>query len=111
MKPSNLKAPFSWDECKPMIQDRIIYAPQTFHPTEELLFPGWNDPSLFGNDHPICIEYCSGNGLWIAEKAEANPEINWIAVEKKIMRVKKIWSKIRNLNLKNLIIVCGEAYE
>jgi tRNA (guanine-N7-)-methyltransferase len=111
MKPSNLKAPFSWDECKPMIHDRILYAPLTLAPTEELHFPGWEDPSLFGNDHPICIEYCSGNGLWIAAKAEANPNINWVAVEKKFMRVKKIWSKIKNLDLKNLIVVCGEAYE
>lgn len=111
MKPSNLKAPFAWNECRPMIQDRIIYAPLTIGRTEELQFPGWNDSSLFGNDQPICIEYCSGNGLWIAAKAEANPEINWVAVEKKFMRVKKIWSKIKNLNLKNLIVVCGEAYE
>jgi len=111
MKPSNLKAPFSWNACKPMIQDRILYAPGLFGDTEDLLFPGWKDASLFGNDQPVCIEYCSGNGLWIAAKAEAHPEINWIAVEKKFLRVRKVWSKIKNLNLKNLIVVCGEAYE
>jgi tRNA (guanine-N7-)-methyltransferase len=56
------------------------------------------------------IEYCSGNGAWIAAKAVENPHINWIAVEKKFPRVRKIWSKIKNLNLKNLVVVCGEAH-
>lgn len=109
MKPSDLKAPFTWTACKPMIEDRIFYAVQP--QGEALQFPGWNHPTLFGNDHPIHLEYCSGNGLWIAAKAQAHPDINWVAVEIKFTRVRKIWSKIKNLNLQNLIVVCGEAYE
>ena len=109
MRPSDLKAPFVWNSCKPMIEDRIFYAVQ--HDVEKFAFPGWTDISLFGNDRPVHLEYCSGNGLWVAAKAQAYPHINWVAVEIKFTRVRKIWSKIKNLNLGNLIVVCGEAYE
>ncbi len=71
--------------------------------------PAFSDPSFFGNSSPVMIEYCAGNGLWIAERARAFPEINWIAVEYDFERVRKIWSKIQNFHLSNLIVVSGEA--
>jgi tRNA (guanine-N7-)-methyltransferase len=111
MKPSNLLVPFSWDACQPIIHDHVFYAFGKLKEPQDFRLPCWQEPDLFGNDHPVCIEYCSGNGLWIAEKAMAYPQINWIAVEKKLARVRKIWSKIKNLDLKNLFIVCGEAYK
>lgn len=110
MKPEDLKAPFTWNSRKVMIEDRILYIPTRCETYDDFTFPGWSAPDLFGNDHPVHIEYCSGNGAWIAEKAVAHPNINWVAVEKKFMRVRKIWSKIKNHNLNNLIVVCGEAY-
>lgn len=110
MKPSDLKAPFPWNARKVVLEDRILYAPTRCETYDEFLFPGWNAPELFGNDNPIEIEYCSGNGAWIASKAMAFPEINWVAVEKKFERVRKIWSKIKNHKLPNLIAVCGEAF-
>jgi tRNA (guanine-N7-)-methyltransferase len=74
------------------------------------VFPGWDDPALFHRKGaPIFVEYCSGNGAWIIQKAKENPEQNWIAVEKKFERVRKIWSKCRQLQLNNLLIVCGAA--
>jgi len=69
----------------------------------------WSDNEIFGNNNPVHIEFCSGNGLWIFEKALANPDSNWIAVEKRFDRVRKIWAKIKNHSLKNLIVVCGQA--
>jgi tRNA (guanine-N7-)-methyltransferase len=110
MKPSDLKAPFAWNARKVIIDDRILYAPSRCETYDDFHLPSWSDPQLFGNANPIEIEYCSGNGTWIAAKAQANPQINWIAVEKKFVRVRKIWSKIKNFALPNLIVVCGEAY-
>lgn len=110
MKPSDLKAPFSWNARKVIFEDRILYAPTRCETYDAFVMPPWSDPQLFGNENPVQVEYCSGNGAWIAAKAEAFPEINWVAVEKKFMRVRKIWSKIKNLQLPNLLAVCAEAY-
>lgn len=110
MKPSDLKAPFTWNARKVILDDRILYAPTRCETYDDFVMPPWNSPELFGNDQPIHIEYCSGNGAWIAAKAAAFPHINWVAVEKKFMRVRKIWSKIKNLQLPNLIAVCAEAF-
>lgn len=71
------------------------------------MFPAWEE--LFGRQAPIEIEYCSGNGAWIIEKAKCCPNINWVAVEKRFDRVQKIWSKMHNEQISNLLIVCGEA--
>lgn len=110
MKPEDLKAPFAWNARKVLIEDRIFYVPTRCETYADFSFPGWSDSTLFGNSNPVAIEFCSGNGAWIAEKAIENPHLNWVAVEKKFMRVRKIWSKIQNLQLKNLIVICGEAY-
>lgn len=110
MKPSQLKAPFSWSSRKVLVEDQIFYVPTRCENYDDFKFPGWKDPLFFGNENPILIEYCSGNGAWIALKAKENPHLNWVAVEKKFMRVRKIWAKIQNLGLKNLIAICGEAY-
>lgn len=109
MKPENLKSPFSWENRRIMIKDRILYVVEC--PNQSFDFPGWDHPDIFGNNNPVKIEYCSGNGAWIAEKAIADPNTNWVAVEKRFVRVRKIWSKIQNLNLPNLFIVCGEAFD
>lgn len=105
MRPESLNFPFS--SGKSVLNDRIFYVGEG---NEEFHFPGWSHPELFGNDQPIHLEYCSGNGLWIASKAAAYPNINWIAIEIKFSRARKIWSKIKNMKLNNLIVVCGEAF-
>lgn len=110
MRPENLKSPFSWEERRVIIQDRVWFVPDYFDRYEEFTFPGWTHPDLFGNDNPICVEYCSGNGAWIAGKALANPNINWVAIEKKFVRARKIWSKAKNLKLQNLFVICAEGY-
>lgn len=72
-------------------------------------FPGWQASELFGNDHPVTIEYCSGNGRWILEKALTHPQVNWVAVEKRCDRAHKIWIKAQGNALKNLFVVRAEA--
>ncbi len=108
MRPKDLKSPFSWEGRKVLIQDRIWHVPN-YYDDPAFVFPGWEAQELFGNDKPVKVEFCSGNGCWIVEKAKAHPEYNWVAVELKFKRVRKIWSKIKNHELDNLIAVCGEG--
>lgn len=55
------------------------------------------------------MEFCSGNGEWIAEMAKKSPECNWIAVERDFDRARKIWLKIFRRKLNNLFVVFGEG--
>lgn len=75
----------------------------------EFQFPGWD--RLFIASQPVKIEYCSGNGLWLAERAQNEPNANWMGLELKFDRIKKIWSKIENRQLKNLLAVWGEGFD
>ena len=60
-------------------------------------------------NNPIHIEFCSGNGLWIANKAKAFPHIDWIAIEKRGDRARKILKKRKANTLDNLFVVHGEG--
>jgi len=105
-----LKSPFRWCDRHITIQDRIWYVPGQYKNFDQFTFPGWSHPHLFGNDQPIFLEYCSGNGAWIAARAKQSPTTNWIGVEMKFERVRKIWKKIKNLELNNLVAICGEGH-
>lgn len=109
MRPSDLKYPFiGQKEKKVFFQDHVLFVPgKGVADYNAYTFPGWS--ALFNNTNPVMVEYCSGNGAWIAAKAQEFPEKNWVAVEKKFDRVKKIWAKINNHSLSNLIVVHGEA--
>ena len=107
MKPQDLSYPFSWNARRPFLEGQVFYVPDYYEDHNRKFFPQLK--AHFGNDHPVQIEYCSGNGEWILDKAQASPEINWIAVEKKFKRVRKIYSKMVNRGLKNILIVSGEA--
>jgi tRNA (guanine-N7-)-methyltransferase len=109
MKPKDLKNPFPLEKNEPLLSNRVLFIPRDVEALKAWRFPGWSDASLFGNDNAISLEYCSGNGAWIADRALKYPQRNWVAVEKKLERVRKIWSKLQNLRLSNLFIICGEA--
>ena len=110
MKPNDLKSPFNWKQRRVAIEDRIWYVPTYYDQYQSFTFPGWANPCIFAQDRPIKVEYCSGNGLWIADRARNEPDINWVGVEKKFERVRRIWSKIKNHRIDNLLAVCGEGY-
>jgi tRNA (guanine-N7-)-methyltransferase len=103
---TRLHYPFKWKDRKVLWHEKVLFVPDRL---EVYTFPEFLIESLFGNSNPLHVEYCSGNGAWVIAKALENPEINWIAVEKKFDRVSKIWSKMQKLQLKNLLIVCGEG--
>jgi tRNA (guanine-N7-)-methyltransferase len=109
MRPNQLRASFAPKVSPTYIEDRIWHVAPPYRDEGNFHFPGWEAPELFGNMNPVHIEFCSGNGLWIAERAKLNPHVNWVAVEMKFARVRKIWSKIKNHQLANLIVVNGEA--
>jgi len=109
MKPKDLKSPFTWENRRPLLQDGVLFVPEYYELHKSWQMPAFRDPALFGNANPIYIEYCSGNGAWLIDKALQEPNINWIGVEWRFERVRKIWSKARNHKLSNLLIVCGEA--
>ncbi|KAF3362024.1 tRNA (guanine-N(7)-)-methyltransferase [Chlamydiales bacterium STE3] len=110
MKPEDLKRPFKWDARCPLLKDGVFYVPERFSDYVSFSFPDWQDATLFGNNHPVKIEYCSGNGAWIADCSLKDPSCNWVAIEKRFDRVRKIWSKRKNLKLNNLLAVSGLGY-
>lgn len=110
MKPENLKSPFTWDKRHILVHDQVWYVPDQYEDFTSFSFPGWGNSLFFDQERPICLEYCSGNGAWIAAKAKEQSQYNWVAVERKFDRVRKIWSKIKNFQLLNLLAVCGEGY-
>ncbi|MBA2367901.1 MAG: tRNA (guanine(46)-N(7))-methyltransferase TrmB [Candidatus Protochlamydia sp.] len=110
MKPKNLKAPFQFNQRQILIKDRILFMPDVCDIDRPFTFPGWRSEEIFSSDLPICIEYCSGNGAWIAERAKSEVSVNWVAVERKFDRTRKIWSKVKNFQLENLFMICGEGH-
>lgn len=109
MKPEDLKAPFSWEKRQVAIQDRVWYVPCYYNKYQDFSFPGWNHQKTFLTHQPVKVEYCSGNGSWIAAKALDDPFTNWVAVEMLFERARKIWAKIKNYDLHNLLTVCAEG--
>ena len=107
MKPKDLPYPFSWKERCPLLIDSIFYVPKYYFKHDSSLFPKLS--SYFENSNPVHVEYCSGNGEWIIQKALKHPEINWIAIEYQFKRVRKIFSKSQNYKIQNLLIISGEA--
>ena len=108
MNPKDLHFFYKFAQKLPLIQDRVFCVPRFYQDHALFQMPLLSE-EIFRNDHPIHIEFCSGNGEWIAKCAEENRNINWIAVERKFTRVRKIWSKMKNHGLENLFIVCGQA--
>lgn len=100
-------SPFSWKERRVLLRDQVLFVPEYYKEYSSFEMPSWDQ--IFDNDNPIHLEYCSGNGHWVIERAQNHPDQNWVAVEKKFERVRKIWSKREKRGLKNLFIVSGEA--
>lgn len=110
MKPEALKNPYVKGNPTIHIADRVFFVPERMEDYRSFAFPGWKDVAIFGTDQPVKIEFCSGNGTWIARRAQLDPQSNWVAVEKKFIRARKIWAKIKNQTLPNLFVICGEAH-
>lgn len=106
-----LYIPCSWEERKPVLldQDKVFFVPSFYQEHQSYEHNLFLENLMFLQKRPIILEYCSGNGEWIVNKAIKHPDINWIAVEIRLDRVKKIYSKLHQNHLDNLFIVYGEA--
>ena len=67
----------------------------------------WN--GIFGNDQPITLEICAGDGEWSCDQASAHPECNFIACELRGDRIHQITSRLRALELPNLAVLGADA--
>jgi tRNA (guanine-N7-)-methyltransferase len=103
----DLQIPFTWDGRRPVLLERFFYLPKQFdHKEMRLTFSGLK---IFGNEKPVHMEICSGNGQWICERAAQNRDINFVAVELRFDRARNIWLKSFRMGLSNLYIACADA--
>lgn len=106
---ADLRIPFTWMERRAIILERCLYIPGYLERHEQWERLPWSDNALFGNHQPVVVEYCSGNGIWICERAKENPHLNLVAVEKRFDRARKIWARLHREEIPNLFVVCGEG--
>jgi tRNA (guanine-N7-)-methyltransferase len=103
----DLVIPCTWDNRCPMLLKKFFYIPANYNDYSQFTLPALKD--IFANDNPVNIEYCSGNGQWVIERAKRERCVNWVAVEKRFDRARKTWVKAANNGIDNLLIVFGEA--
>jgi tRNA (guanine-N7-)-methyltransferase len=104
----DLHIPFTWEERRPVYLDRLFYIPKVYDHASDAKID-WTSSEIFGNNNPISMEICSGNGQWVGAKALANPERNWVAVEMCFERARTIWLKVHRQKIPNLYVICAEA--
>jgi tRNA (guanine-N7-)-methyltransferase len=67
----------------------------------------WHE--VFGNEHPIRIEVGMGKGRFITDLAMANPEINYIGIEKYSSVLLRAVEKQNEIKLENLRFIRMDA--
>jgi len=60
---------------------------------------------LFGNDHPVELDLGAGDGGFALDYAKQHPEINLLAVERLLGRVRKIEKRATRAGLENLRVL------
>ncbi len=70
-----------------------------------------NYKQLFNNNNPIHIEIGMGKGMFILNKAKANPDINFIGIEKFDSVIVRAIEKIEHEDLPNLRLIRMDATE
>ncbi len=76
-----------------------LFSDSHYFVNNPILYKGnWN--VLFKNNNPIEIEIGSGKGRFIFEKAKANPNINYIAIDKFPTILFKLLNKLYSLDKK-----------
>lgn len=70
-----------------------------------------NWKAVFGNEHPIHIEIGMGKGRFIMEMAAANPDINFVGIEKYSTVLLRAIQKMEENELANLKFIRMEAEE
>ena len=67
--------------------------------------------SLFdAPSRPVKLEVGAGLGDWVVQRAEAEPDVNWIAIELRCDRACLIYAKAAMKGLTNLAVLAGDAH-
>ena len=75
---------------------------------EPMLLQGkWHD--FFKNDNPIHIEIGMGKGRFLMDLAQANPNINYIGIERYTSVLLRAVQKMDELHLENVHFLCIDA--
>lgn len=69
----------------------------------------WNE--VFLNDHPIRIEIGMGKGRFMMDMAAANPDINFVGIERYSTVLLRAVQKMQENELPNLVFICMDAEE
>ena len=97
--------PFTFEERRPFLGEGFLYIPKYYSDHQSFSLE-----ECFPNKKALSVEFCSGNGEWIIKRARQYSHINWIAVEKRLDRAKKIYKKKEEEKLDNLFVVIGDGY-
>jgi len=65
--------------------------------------------AIFGDDRPVALEIGPGGGEFLIGMAAAYPAINFMAIEQKCGRTKKIAKKVERAGLTNARLIWAEA--
>ena len=68
--------------------------------------PDWQ--AQFGNSNPLKLEIGFGMGNFLIEMAAKEPDSNFIGIDFYHKGIRKIMTRIKNLQLKNIRIVYGD---
>lgn len=69
---------------------------------EEKRYQVFTPKQMFGNDNPVELEIGCGKGRFICEKANLNPNINYVGVEIQLNVIITGAEKVKSLGLKNV---------
>jgi len=85
----------------------ISPAPFALLPPNILEVLRWEE--IFGNAHPVALDLGAGDGGFALAYAEARPDLNLVAVERLLGRVRKIARRAERRELRNLRVLRLES--
>ncbi|MFV8827626.1 tRNA (guanosine(46)-N7)-methyltransferase TrmB [Alkalihalobacterium sp. APHAB7] len=85
---------------KPWAQDEINNEPSIVIAHPEQYKGKWNE--LFGNNNPIHIEVGTGKGQFLTRMGQANPQINYIGMEKYTSVIHSAMENVRDEDVDNV---------
>lgn len=101
--------PYTFKDRRPVLDGNVLFVPKFFDEHIAFELPFFSDESVFHPHEKVVVEFCSGNGEWIAEKAHDDPTTLYVAVEMQLRRAKLIHKKAQKRILPNLFTIVGDA--
>lgn len=83
--------------------DSVVYTP------EDYLFPTSFD-KIFGNNRPVHVDVGAGKGRFLQARAERHPELNFLGIERQLVRIRKMDKRARKSGTTNIRLLRLEAY-